>query len=94
MLHFAHQSALQADHVGRKRVIQYLAATVIEDLVTKSPSPKDGVQMLAPRTFAEKTYARLDAQFIDLERLHELQFFSREFAQARSVCAMDIVRRA
>ena len=40
--------------------------------------------MFAARTFAEKTYAGLDAQFIDLERFHELQFFSREFAQARA----------
>jgi hypothetical protein len=84
MLHFAHQGALQADHVGRKRVIQYLAAAVIEHLVTKSPPSKNGVQIVAVRTFAEKAYARLDTQFIDLERFHELQLFGREFAQARA----------
>jgi len=60
MLHFAHEGALQADHVGRQRVIQYLTAAVIEDLVTKGPSFEDGVQMFAASTFAEKTYARLD----------------------------------
>ena len=40
--------------------------------------------MLAPRTFAEKTYAWLDTQFIDLERFDEFQFFRREFAQSRA----------
>ena len=40
--------------------------------------------MIAARTFAEKAYARLDTQFIDLERFHELQLFGGEFAQARA----------
>ena len=84
MLHFAHEGALQADHVGRQRVVQDLTATVIEDLVTKGPSFEDGVQMFAASTFAEKTYAGLDAQFIDLERFDELELFPREFAQARA----------
>jgi hypothetical protein len=40
--------------------------------------------MFAASTFAEKAYAGLDAQFIDLERFDELEFFPREFAQARA----------
>ena len=80
MLHFTHQRALQADHVSRERVIQNLTTTVIEDLVPKSPSFKDGVQMLTTSTFAEKACARLDAELIDFERLDKLQFFSRKFA--------------
>jgi hypothetical protein len=82
MLHLAHESALQADHVSRQRVVQDLAATIIKDLVTKGPSLENGVQMFAVSAFAEKAYTGLDAQFVHLERFDELELFPREFAQA------------
>jgi hypothetical protein len=85
MLHFAHQSALQADHVGRQRVVQYLAPTVIEDFIAKGPSFQDGVKMLAAGALTEEAYSRIDAQFIDLERFHELEFILRELAQTRTL---------
>src|SRR5689334_21804138 len=82
MLHFTQHCALQTEHVSGKRVVQNLAATVIEHLVTERPTAEHRVEMFTACPLTQKTRAGLNSQFVGLERFHECNFFRGEFAQS------------
>src|SRR5665213_3342173 len=93
VLHLAHQRALQADHVGGQRVIENLAATVIEHLVTERPAAQHRVEIFAVRAFAQEARAGIDAQLVDLELLHKVEFILVEFAQAGALAQRTLLAR-
>src|SRR5579862_1249368 len=91
MLHLVHESALQADHIARQRVIENLPATVIEHLVAEGPAVQHGVEIFTARTFAQKARPRIDPQLVNLEGLDECKFVGGELAQARPLAQRTLL---
>jgi len=93
VLHLAHQRALQADHVGRQRVVEDLPAAIVQHFVAEGPAAQHGIEMLAADALAQEAGAGIDVQLVDLELLDEIQFFGGERAQRRPLAQRAILTR-